>query len=67
MIEESEKKLYRLIDACRVHYYDVIKPLNGEQFEDRLEKVRKSKGKSMQNLLEEISREVAHTEEFVRR
>lgn len=65
-IEESEKKMQYLLDQCTKHYYPVQKPDDSDGFKERIARVCRMKDKSMQNLLDDIQKDVSEQEHFIR-
>lgn len=52
--EESEKKLSYIFDQCVKHYVKVKKPASVKRWKDNITRIKQSKKKSIQLLLEEI-------------
>ena len=63
--EESEKKLNYISDQCAKHYVKVKKPTSVKRWKDNITKIKQSKKKSIQLLLEEIQNDIKEHEKFV--
>ena len=63
--EESEKKLNYIFDQCAKHYVKGKKPTSVKRSKDNITKIKQSKKKSIQLLLEEIQNDIKEHEKFV--
>ena len=65
LCEDTERKLAYLFDQCKKHYIDITPPDNIQGFIDQISRIKDTKQKAINMLLDEIVQDVVSKEKFV--